>query len=115
MFFNTLELSTQAQAFLLSLVQDQSVHQVLNHLVIQVFQTVNVEVFDALVSVELISSVLSIANLAHDFHFWTINFNMVIELCSCTVLEFRKVANITTKFGAVVLSMGLQLSQSLPI
>ena len=77
-------------------------------------QFFNVKILDALVSVELISCVLSIADLAQDFNFWAFHFDMIVELSSGHMLILIKVANITTKFRAMVLSMCLKLSQGFP-
>lgn len=60
------------------------------------------------------SNIISIANLAGDWHVWAFYLNMLMELSSCKVLKFFSIANIATKFWAMELSMYLKFSKSFP-
>ena len=60
------------------------------------------------------SCILLIANLAHNENFWTFISNMLLQLSSCHMLEFRSIADVTAKFRAIKLCMCLQFTQSFP-
>ena len=74
----------------------------------------NVELLDAVVAVELTSSMLLVTDLAHDFYLWAISLDMVVELGSGHVLELLSEADVATKLGALELRVTLELSKSLP-
>lgn len=59
---------------------------------------------------ELGSNVISVADLACNWHVWAFYLNMLMELSSCKVLKFFSITNITAKFWAMELSMYLKFS-----
>ena len=99
---------------MLSSVEDQLVNKLIQNIVVISGQLFNVEFFDALMISELSSWVLLVANLAHDWDFRTVSLDVVVKLGSSHMLEFFSVADIASEFRARVLSMSLELSQSLP-
>jgi hypothetical protein len=95
-------------------VEDQLVNKLIQNIVVISGQLFNVEFFDTLMIGELSSWVLLVANLAHDWDFRTVSLDVVVKLGSSHMLEFFSVADIASEFRARVLSMSLELSQSLP-
>lgn len=94
--------------------EDQLVNKLIQNIVVISGQLFNVEFFDTLMIGELSSWVLLVANLAHDWDFRTVSLDVVVKLGSSHMLEFFSVADIASEFRARVLSMSLELSQSLP-
>lgn len=94
--------------------ENQLVNKLIQNIVVISGQLFNVEFFDALMIGELSSWVLLVANLAHDWDFRTVSLDVVVKLGSSHMLEFFSVADIASEFRARVLSMSLELSQSLP-
>lgn len=99
---------------MLSSVENQLVNKLIQNIVVISGQLFNVEFFDTLMIGELSSWVLLVANLAHDWDFRTVSLDVVVKLGSSHMLEFFSVADIASEFRARVLSMSLELSQSLP-
>ena len=64
--------------------------------------------------VELSSWILLVADLAHAKNFWAVSLDMIMELGSSHVLELGSIADITSKLGAVELSVCLEFSEGLP-
>jgi|TARA_B110001450_G_C17586519_1_gene467175 hypothetical protein len=95
-------------------VENQLVNKLIQNIVVISGQLFNVEFFDTLMIGELSSWVLLVANLAHDWDFRTVSLDVVVKLGSSHMLEFFSVADIASEFRARVLSMSLELSQSLP-
>jgi len=60
------------------------------------------------------SNVISITNLACNWHVWAFYLNVLMELSSCKVLKFFSITNITAEFWAVELRMHLKFSESFP-
>ena len=104
---HTLVFGTKAKTVLLSLMKDEVVGEVLDQFKVHFIQAVYVELPDTLMSVKLITCVLFIADLAHNFYFWALHFYMIVELSSCQMLILIKIANVTTKFRAMILGMSL--------
>ena len=77
-------------------------------------QLVHEEIFEAQVRCELGPIELSVANLALNHHGWAFSLNVLTELCPCHVLIVFLVTNITSKFGALVQCMLLQLTHRFP-
>lgn len=71
---------------------------------------IKIKVFDALVSVELISRVILVTNLALDFNLWAFKLDMVVELNPCHELELGKLAYFTAKLWTMELGVCLQLT-----
>lgn len=94
--------------------ENQLVNKLIQNIVVISGQLFNVEFFDTLMIGELSSWVLLVANLAHDWDFRTVSLDVVVKLGSSHMLEFFSVADIASEFRARVLSMSLELSQSLP-
>jgi hypothetical protein len=67
-----------------------------------------------MVVVEVASSILLVAHLAHHQNLWTLKADMLLELSSGHVLELVSKANVATKLWTVELGMSLELAQSLP-
>jgi hypothetical protein len=79
-------------------------------------QFLHVVVLEALMLSELSSSEFFNADLALNHDFWAESLDVVSQLGSCHVLEFLKVADITTILGAlVVLGVLLKLSYRFPV
>ena len=87
--------------------KDEVVGEVLDQFKVHFIQAVYVELPDTLMSVKLITCVLFIADLAHNFYFWALHFYMIVELSSCQMLILIKIAYVTTKFRAMILGMSL--------
>ena len=114
MLLDTSWVEAHTKTLLLSSVEDQLIGQIVNNLEGLSLQSLNVEVLDALMIVELSSWILLVADLAHDQDLWAISLDMVVKLGSRHVLELRSVTDITAELWAVELSVGLELSESLP-
>jgi len=71
---------------------------------------IKIKVFDALVTVELISRVILVTNLTLDFNLWAFKLDMVVELNPCHELELGKLAYVTAKLGTMELGVCLQLT-----
>jgi hypothetical protein len=113
-FLNAVLLLAHTETFFLSSEQDKFVSQVVNHVVALGVELLDVKLLDAVMALELISSILFVADLAHNLHFWAISLDVIIKLSSCHVLELLSIANVATEFGALVLSMCLELTEGLP-
>ena len=114
MFLNAWILCAKSESLLLSAVQDQKVSQMLEHVFVDQGQLIHVEVFDALVVVEVLACELSVADLAHDLHFWAFHLYVIVELRPCHVLVLILVADIASEFRTVELSVCVQLSEGHP-
>lgn len=78
MLLNTLLLGAEAEALHLSLVQDELVGECVHQFHVHVSEAVHVEVLDALVVMELFTSVFTVAHLAQDLDFRTVYFYMIV-------------------------------------
>ena len=114
MLFDTLLVQAHAETLCLSSVENQLVCQIVDDLEGVSLQLFNIEVLNALVLVELSSWILLVADLAHAKNFWAVSLDMIMELGSSHVLELGSIADITSKLGAVELSVCLEFSEGLP-
>lgn len=64
--------------------------------------------------VELTSRILLVADLAHNQNFRAVSLYVVIKLRSCHVLELGSIADVTSKLGAIELSVSLKFTEGLP-
>ena len=94
--------------------EDQFVCQRIDHVIGVCAKLLDIELLDALVTLELGSGVLLVAHLAHHLHFGAVHLDVVIELGSGHVLELFKVADITTELWAGELGMSLELAKGFP-
>ena len=113
-FLNALSLLANTEALLLSSEQDELVCQVVDHVVALGVQLLDVELLDAVMSLEFDSGILFVAHLAHNFDLRAISLDVVVKLSTGHVLELLSIADIAAKLGALVLGVCLQLSESLP-
>ena len=105
--FHALVLGAEAEAFLLSSVEDELVCQILKDVGLAGLEFLKVEVLNALVIGEFCSDIFLVADLAHDHHFRAVPLNVLMKLASGHVLVLLSVADVAAKFGAVELSVGL--------
>lgn len=112
--FNAVLLLTDAKSLLLPSEKDQLVSKVINDVVALLIKLLNIELFDAMMSLKLVPCILLVADLAHHLHLWAVSLNVVVQLRSSQVLELFSVADVASEFRALVLSMSLQFSQGLP-
>ena len=112
--FHALVLGAEAEAFLLSSVEDELVCQILKDVGGAGLEFLEVEILNALVVGEFCSDIFLVADLAQDLHLGAVPFDVLIKLASGHVLVLLSVADVAAKFGAVELSMGLQFTESLP-
>ena len=112
--FYTLWLDAEAKTFNLSSVENEFVSQLIDDVERIDLNLFDIEVLDALMSVEFTSWVLLVADLAHDHDFWTVALDVIVELRSGHVLELRSVADVATELRAVELGVSLKFSESLP-
>jgi hypothetical protein len=111
---DALLLLADTESLLLSSEKDELVCQVVDDIVTVGVKLLNVELFDAVMAVELTSGILFVADLAHDLYLWAISLDVVVELGSGQVLELLSVADVASELGALELSVTLELSKSLP-
>ena len=110
MLLHTLILRAKTKTLFLSSVQNKLVSQILDNIKWVNSQLVNIEVLNALMSSELTSGVFLITDLTHNLHFWAVSFDVVIQVGTSHMLILVSVADIATKFWAVELGVGLQLT-----
>lgn len=111
---NTTVLGADSKGFLLPFVEDQLLREVFDHFKTLQTKLLEVEVFDALMALELVSWVLFIADLAHYFYSWTLRSDMDVQFLSGQVLKLGHLADIATELGTVKLAMLMQLCDSPP-
>ena len=114
MLLNAVLLLTDAKSFLLPSEKDKLISKMINDVVALLIKLLNIELFDAVMSLKLVPSVLLVAHLAHHLHFWAVSLDVVVQLGSCQVLELLSVADVAAEFGALVLGVSLKLAQGLP-
>jgi hypothetical protein len=114
MLLNTLLLLADTETLLLSSEENEFVGQVIDDVVTVLVEFLDVELLNAVMSFELASSVLFVANLAHDLDLRAISLEVVKQLGSCHMLELLSVADVTAKLGALILGVRLELSKSFP-
>ena len=86
----------------------------INDVVALLIKFFNIELLDAVMSLKLVPSVLLVADLAHNLHFWAVSLDVVVQLRSCHVLELFSVADVASEFGALVLGVSLEFSKGFP-
>jgi len=105
--FHALVLRAEAEALLLSSVEDELVCQVLKDVGGAGLEFLKVEVLNALVVGEFCSDIFLVADLAYDLHLRAVPLDVLMKLASGHVLVLLSVADVAAKFGAVELSVGL--------
>ena len=113
-FLNALHVNAETNTFFLSLMKNEFVGEVVQDLRRHLSQLFKVEVLDALMIRKFSPEILFIAYLAHYQNLRTVFLNVFIQLTSSHVLVLLSVANVTTEFRAVKLSMCLQFIKSFP-
>lgn len=114
MFFSALLFLTDSETLLLSSKQNEFVREVINHIVGIGIKFFNVEFLNAVMGIKFISCILLIADHAHDFDIRAVSLDVVIKLGSGHMLKLLSIADIATELRAVVLSVSLEFSKSLP-
>ena len=114
MLFHAVLLLTDAKSLFLPSEKDKFIGKMINDVVALLIKFFNIELLDAVMSLKLVPSVLLVAHLAHHLHFWAVSLDVVVQLRSCHVLELLSVADVASEFGALVLSMSLELSKGFP-
>ena len=112
--FNAVLLLTDTKSLFLPSEKDKFIGKMINDVVALLIKFFNIELLDAVMSLKLVPSVLLVAHLAHHLHFWAVSLDVVVQLRSCHVLELLSVADVTSEFGALVLSMSLEFSKGFP-
>ena len=114
MLFNALVFWTQTEPFFLSSVKNELISKIFNDVVFILLELLKIEIFNTLMTCKIGSSIFLIANLTHDKNFWAFVSNMFLKLNSRHMLKFRSIADITSKFGTMKLSMCLQFTKCFP-
>ena len=114
MFFSALLFLTDSETLLLSSKQNEFVREVINHIVGIGIKFFNVEFLNAVMGIKFISCILLIADHTHDFDIRAVSLDVVIKLGSGHMLKLLSIADIATELRAVVLSVSLEFSKSLP-
>lgn len=106
-----LNILANGNSLLLSLEFHHFISKELNDINVISLQLLHVIILEALMLCELSSSEFFDANLALDHNLWAESLNVFSQLGSSHVLEFSKIADIASIFGAlIILSVLLELS-----